>query len=148
MTPREGIVTAIYEKPWQDVKLFSFKIEDDDTFYRMGREQPDFKKGDTICFEDRNTNATNITVQKTAPTPAAQTPSGTTGMSDVGARMRYQAARSDATRLVVAALQADHLPHATNTPKGKKWDLLRSYVTKVTAELLQEENNYEEISSS
>jgi len=136
MTPREGKVVGVFEKPYHNVMLYSFKIEGDNTFYRLGQNKPEFKVGDTISFEDRNTNVSNVevTVSSTA-SPQKDAPS-----VDVGSRIQYQAARADATRLVVAALHTDHLPHAANVAKNKRLDLLLGYVEEVTGQLLEMEN--------
>ena len=58
---------------------------------------------------------------------------------DVGKRIRYQAARRDASNIVIAALHCDHLPHATNVAKGKRLDLLLQYVEEITQTLLEKE---------
>jgi hypothetical protein len=53
--------------------------------------------------------------------------------------MRYQAARADACRLVIAALHTDHLPHAANVTKAKRLPLLEGYVEQVTKTFLEQE---------
>jgi hypothetical protein len=63
-----------------------------------------------------------------------------TNASDVGRRMQYQAARRDASNIIIAALHTDHLPHATNVAKGKRLDLLLQYVEEVTQALLSQED--------
>jgi len=62
---------------------------------------------------------------------------------DVGTRIRYQAARRDATSLVVAALHTDALPWTAveQKNKGRKLDLLTGYIEQVTQTLLTKEND-------
>jgi len=59
----------------------------------------------------------------------------------VGARIRYQAARADATRVVVAALHTEALPWTAvqQKNKSKKLDLLTGYIKQVTETLLEQE---------
>lgn len=140
MTPRDGLVTGVFEKDWNGTLLYSFKIEDDNTFYRLGQTKPTFKVGDSVCFEDHNTNATITDVSAESGSPKDATSAGTATKSEVGVRMQYQAARADATTLVVAALHTDHLPHASNVAKGKRLDLLLGYIKQVTEQLLEEED--------
>ncbi len=53
---------------------------------------------------------------------------------------RISNARRDSTRVIVAAMQTDNLPWATNTPKGQKLDLLRGYIQVLTEQLLEDED--------
>jgi hypothetical protein len=54
-------------------------------------------------------------------------------MSDISA------ARRDATRVIVAAMQTGNLPWAANTPKNQKLDLLRGYINELAKQFIQEE---------
>lgn len=53
---------------------------------------------------------------------------------------RTSDARRDSTRVIVAALQTDNLPWATNTPKNQKLDLLRGYIQVLTEQFMEDEN--------
>lgn len=64
-------------------------------------------------------------------------------MKTLAETQKFQAARRDAARIVVAALHTNHLPHSDNTAKGKRLDLLTGYVEKVTQELLRQEDDHE-----
>jgi len=152
-----GRVNKITRTPWQDVILWSFKIDQSERMFRMGKKEPDFKEGEWVTFQERNSNvhygsikmapegeATEVVVD--APTGAAAPPAtvavtSASNGSNVGTRMQYQAARADAARIVVAALHTDHLPHAANVAKGKRLDLLLGYVKEVTKTLLEQEND-------
>ena len=119
MTEIEGVVSGIFNKDFHDVKLWSFKIEGSDRFYNMGQKQPTFEEGQCVKFTERNNRVdwnSIETISKDAlkNPPEVKGTSGTTNTSDVGDRIRYQAARHDATLLVTAALKTDHLPHASN----------------------------------
>ena len=50
-------------------------------------------------------------------------------------------ARRDATRVIVAAMETNNLPWATNTPKNQKLDLLRGYINVLSTQLLEDEKN-------
>ena len=62
-------------------------------------------------------------------------------MSDISAHRR------DATRIIVACLEADVrtpgglLPWATNTPKSKRLDLLRGYINTLATQFEEDEEN-------
>ena len=53
---------------------------------------------------------------------------------------RISNARRDSTRVIVAALQTDNLPWATNVPKGQKLDLLRGYIRELTEQFMEDED--------
>ena len=63
-----------------------------------------------------------------------------------GQRMAWEAARRDATNLVVAMLNADVtveggvLPWAKNTAKNKRMDLLLGYVNEIATTFMEEAN--------
>ena len=150
MTEIEGVVSGIFNKDFHDVKLWSFKIEGSDRFYNMGQKQPTFEEGQCVKFTERNnrvdwnsieTISKDALKSTTAPSENSTTAAGTINTSDVGDRIRYQAARHDATLLVTAALKTDHLPHASNVAKGKRLDLLLGYIKQVTQQLLEQEND-------
>jgi len=141
----QGKVILKSGKDFHGVMLWSFQIEGSRRFWRCGRNEPPFEEDQWIQFEadaSGNVDMDSIVVSDSnsagGSTPTAtSTPSSTVG--DVGARLRYQAARRDATRIVVAALHTDHLPHASNVAKGKRLGLLEGYVEQVTKALLEQE---------
>jgi len=147
-----GQVQDISSRDFQTVKLWSFKIEGSERWFRLGQKEPNFSIGDRICFQERNSQVEWGTITPTtapvsnAPVPpsAEATGSVTSGApsNDIGERIRYQAARADACRIVVAALHTEHLPHAANIAKGKRLDLLLGYVDQVTEQLLEEETKH------
>lgn len=148
-----GKVTEVKRVPYQNVVLYQFKIEQSQRYFRLGRNEPTFQEGQWIKFTERNSNVDVDSVEldvKAEPSDAVtysekkqESTTRTTTAPDVGRRLQYQAARADATRIVVAALHTDHLPHATNVAKGKRLDLLMGYVHEVTRTLLEQEQEYE-----
>lgn len=58
--------------------------------------------------------------------------------------MNRSNARRDATRVIVAALETNNLPWATNTPKNQKLDLLRGYINMLTEQFLKDEEDENE----
>ena len=141
----QGKVILKSGKDFHGVMLWSFQIEGSRRFWRCGRNEPPFEEDQWIQFEadaSGNVDMDSIVVSDSnsaggSTQTATSTPSSTVG--DVGARLRYQAARRDATRIVVAALHTDHLPHASNVAKGKRLGLLEGYVEQVTKALLEQE---------
>ena len=159
-----GQVSRVTRTPWQEVILWSFKIDQSERVFRMGKKEPTFKEGEWITFQERNSNvhyasikeasaemSASATSVSTSSQPEGAQPNTVTNASgseesappaaDVGARIQYQAARRDACNIVVAALAADHLPHAANVAKGKRLDLLLGYVKEVTNTLLTQEKD-------
>ena len=146
MIERTGQVRDVTSRDFQSVKLWSFQLEGSDRFYRTQKVRPDVEVGDWITFREKNGIVMTDTIEKTTDTSAGATvvgPSETapaiSATSDVGRRIRFQTARADATRLVVAALEHDQLPHPSNVAKGKRLDLLLGYVDEVTKALLKQE---------
>ena len=152
-----GQVRTISDRDFQGVKLWSFTLEESERFFRLGKKQPTFTIGDTICFEERNSQVEWSSVRfrdatesdktvESAPkdenVAATTTSEPSSSVSSVGLRLQYQAARRDATRIVVAALECDHLPHASNVAKGKRLDLLLGYVDEITKSLLKQEEDH------
>ena len=144
----QGKVILKSGKDFHGVTLWSFQIEGSRRYWRCGRDEPPFEEGQWVQFEADNSGNVDMDTIKivtqhdseaagsSAPT-ASPTSTGTVG--DVGNRLRYQAARADACRIVVAALHTDHLPHAANVAKGKRLGLLEGYVEQVTKALLEQE---------
>ena len=164
----KGKVSKVSSRDFHSVQLWSFQLEGSERWYRTGKIEPDFEEGQWIEFEETNglvvPGSVVVVVEESAEvvseTAAATSVTGTTDVSatapleqaerrvyrggtamslDVGDRIRYQAARADATRIVVAALHCDHLPHSASTAKGKRLDLLVGYVQEITKELLRQE---------
>ena len=159
MTKWEGVITEKSGKPWNLIRLYSFKIEGEDRWFRTGRQEIEPLVGSRIGFEERNqqvimASVMPITGSDTPPEPDAQqsivqkepdlkapvpnAPQATVG--DVGDRIRWQAARRDACNVIVAALHCDALPWNINVAKGKKLDLLVGYIHELTAQFVKGEN--------
>lgn len=138
--------------------LYSFKLEDNTRFWRLGQKQPQFKVKDCVKFTERNSNVDYDSIQhiesesvavvkldapQSTATNALDSGGPVPSVTEVGARIRYQAARADATRLVVAALHTEALPWTAvqQKNKSKKLDLLTGYIKQVTMTLLQQEED-------
>jgi len=139
-TEQRGTVASLHEKDWNGTMLYSFKTEGSERYWRCGQKQPEFKVGDAIQFTERNSNVDwdSIAAIKKEDLVVLVPDKPTI---DVGARIRYQAARADATRLVVAALHTEALPWTAvqQKNKSKKLDLLTGYIKQVTETLLEQE---------
>ena len=151
-----GKVTEVKKVPYQNVVLYQFKIEQCPRYFRLGRSEPTFEEGTWIKFTERNStvNIDSVDVGVKAEESDVITPSTKTESSppqstavDVGQRLKYQAARADATKLAVAMLAAESagveiLPWAKNVAKNKRLDLFMGYVEELTGTLIkQEEDN-------
>lgn len=153
-----GKVTELFERDFQGTKLHSFKIEGVDRWFRTGKEKLPFGQGTFISFTERNSQVDLSTVQESDTPPSASSteeteaaasksnPAAATGSSapTVGQKMAWEAARRDATRIVATALEVegkglDVLPWAKNVAKGKRLDLLVSYVNQVAKQLLEQQ---------
>lgn len=138
-----GKVEKQFERDFQGTKLYSFKLEGVDRWFRTGKERLTANEGDTITFTEKNNQVIPESVTETQSAssteetePTAATPTSTTGPT-VGQRMAWENARRDATRIVVAALQTEVLPWNKNTPKNQRLDLLVGYVNQIAKDLLE-----------
>lgn len=73
-----GKVSRLYTKDWNGrdgaVKLYSFQVEGNNRYFRLGTTPPSFRETDTVTFEaDANGNATNIEVTRGTGEPASDT---------------------------------------------------------------------------
>lgn len=141
-TEQTGVVASLHERDWNGTMLYSFRLDGVDRYWRLGQVKPDFNKGDTIKFSEKNSNVDPQSVVVTDVRGILEEAKPVSGTQNVGVRMQYQAARADACRLVVAALHTDHLPHAANVAKGKRLDLLLGYIKQVTEQMLAEEEDH------
>jgi hypothetical protein len=146
MSEQRGVVASLHEKDWNGTMLYSFKLEGVERFWRLGQKKPDFKVKDLVKFTERNSNADwdSIAVIPSANVAVLKPdqPTEVAAPTDVGKRMQYQAARRDATSLVVAALHTEALPWTAvqQKNKSKKLDLLTGYIEQVTKTLLDQED--------
>ena len=135
---QRGIIASLHEKDWNGTMLYSFKIEGVERYWRLGQKQPEFEVGDAVQFTERNSNVDWDSIKKIDSKSIPEV----VPTVDVGTRIQYQAARADATRLVVAALHTEALPwtETQRKAKSKRLDLLLGYVAQVTEHFLEEEN--------
>lgn len=155
-----GKLAKKFHRDFQNTKLYSFQLEGEDRWFRTGKEEVPFNEGQTISFQEKNSQvlmdsivegeaATSSAPATEEKEPAAtQTHGKAASQSEptVGQRMAWEAARRDATRIVVAALEVEGkglevLPWAKNTAKNKRLDLLVDYVNKIASQLLEAQND-------
>jgi hypothetical protein len=166
MAEESGVIEEIRSVDFNSTPLWSFRLGEDLTWYRIGKTTPDdagVTIGSHITFEHRNLQVTvpsikRIESRSVAPpaperTVPAATPSARRGSptestnTDLSRRIQWQAARRDACNIIVAAIKAEGydtkgiLPWAANVAKAKKLDLLRGYITQLTEQFIEEENN-------
>lgn len=148
MKTYEGILKNKSARPWNDVVLHSFQLEGQNVWFRTGQKELNLDEGTPIKFQANETNKQvdldSMEKLESAPTPqTSATGSTSTTREDYWQNRErldsVRTARADATRIVCAALAHDHLPHASNTPKGKRLDLLVGYVKELTEELVSYE---------
>lgn len=150
-----GQIDAISSKDWNNILLWSFRIEGEDRWFRTQKKRLPAEVGDHVTFDERNNQVIleSVVVDQTSAPSAPTTPEGVAApvspsvestkspaTIDVGARIQWQAARRDACNVIVAALHTDSLPWNANLAKGKRLDMLRSYITTLTNQFLEEEN--------
>ena len=149
MTEWEGIIEVSDEKVWNNIKLYSFRLEGVDRWFKTGKEQIEQVIGDNVKFTERNSKVDLTTIAVVEPSDAAPRPTAPAvsvsevtadaAPKDIASRIQWQNARADATRVICAALQYDALPWPTNLAKGKRLDHLRGYINEMTKQFLEEE---------
>lgn len=156
-----GQIAKKFHRDFQGTKLYSFQLEETDRWFRTGKEEIQFEKGQMVTFSEKNSQVLMDTiVEATGSTPSASTTevtepaapapteSNTTSHTSptVGQRMAWEAARRDATRIISTALEVEGkglevLPWAKNTAKAKRLDLLVGYVNRVAKQLMEEQDD-------
>ena len=144
MSEQRGVVASLHEKDWNGTMLYSFKLEGVERFWRVGQRKPEFKVKDLVKFTERNSNVDwdSMEVIPSSGVALLKLDEPPQPVPDVGKRIKYQAARRDATALVVAALHTEALPWTAvqQKNKSKKLDLLTGYIEQVTKTLLDQED--------
>lgn len=152
MKTYEGILKNKSEREWNGTMLYSFQLEGQNIWFRTGQKGLTLDEGTPIRFKANETNK-QVDLESmekldslpaTGATPAQQSSGATSSTREDYWQNRerldsVRTARADATRIVCAALAHDHLPHASNTPKGKRLDLLVGYVKEIAEELISYE---------
>jgi hypothetical protein len=163
MAEISGVIEEIRNVDFNGTPLWSFRTGEDVTWYRIGKTTPEeagVTIGSHIVFEHRNLQVQIPSIRPIGSAPVAKpsapeaspsaprgTPSNTNEQTDLGRRIQWQAARRDACNIIVAAIKAEGydgkgiLPWAANVAKAKKLDLLRGYITQLTEQFIEEENN-------
>jgi hypothetical protein len=164
MAQQTGTISEWRSVDFNGTPLWSFKLEGEDTWYRTGTDKTTWDVGNDITFIHRNLqvnvksivpkgtadpSAGTVTVEEVTPSVPRGTPTENTNQTDVAKRIQWQAARADATRIIEAALKLEDaagdvkgvLPWAKNVAKAKKLDLLVGYITQLTKQFIEEENN-------
>lgn len=151
MANHTGVLRSKEFKDWHGVKLYSFTLEGQDRWFKTGKAEIQAEIGEKISFVERNgkvqldtVSTQTVTEATTTPTPAEATPSGATSVMEatsISDRIRWQNARADAARVIVAAMHTDCLPHPNNVAKGKRLDLVVGYINELTRTFIEEEES-------
>lgn len=165
MTQHEGIISKKTFKDWHNVKLFSFQLEGNATWYRTGQVEVSQNEGTNISFTERNGKVDpelivaggGDVLPSTAPVASALAaaraahPGSIIEVLDdnpkdtIGRRIQWQNARADACRLICAALAVEGivedgvLPWPKNLAKAKRLDHLTGYINELTKQFVEEE---------
>lgn len=153
MQTYEGELTNISDHDWNGTKLYSFQLKGQNIWFRTGQKKITLDEGALIKFEANPSNKqvkldslekVDALASTEASSASGATPSGSSTTREDYWQNRerldsLRTARHDATRLVCAALEHDQLPHPSSTAKGKRLDLLLSYVKEITEELVSYE---------
>jgi hypothetical protein len=148
MKTYEGLLKNKSEREWNGTMLYSFQLEGQNIWFRTGQKGITLDEGTPIKFQANETNKQvdldSMEKLESAPTPQTSTTGSTSTTREDYWQNRerldsVRTARADASRIVCAALAHDHLPHASNTPKGKRLDLLVGYVKEIAEELISYE---------
>jgi hypothetical protein len=153
MKTYEGLLKNKSEREWNGTMLYSFQLEGQNIWFRTGQKGITLDEGTPIKFQANETNkqvdldSMEIVEKSSLQSSSTSTtsPSGNTSTTreDYWSNRErldsVRTARADASRIVCAALAHDHLPHASNTPKGKRLDLLVGYVKEIAEELISYE---------
>ncbi len=149
-----GVVSTTESKEWRPgVFLHTFQLEGEDLWFRTGTKKV-VEVGETVHFKERNSQVDVASLSTSTGQAGSTNPfsiitdSSTSPSGDaVSTRIQYQAARRDATSLIVAALNAEGhveggvLPWPKNLAKSKRLDVLRGYIGELTQQFLEEEHN-------
>lgn len=156
METYEGQLVNKTARDWNGTMLYSFQLKGQNIWFRTGQKELNLDEGTFIKFEANPTNkqvnldSMALSDSTSAEAPTTDSPAGASGQARGSSdRESYwqnrerldsvRSARADATRLVVAALEHDQLPHPSNVAKGKRLDLLVGYIKELTEELIDYE---------
>ena len=158
-----GKVTKVSERDWGTKTIYSWQLEGTNQWFRTEKLEG-MSVGDWISFTGEN--AQKITevehveeaAVKQAVAKAATASNGLSASSEapptnsadywrwkqmrdqsMEAQFKWRDARSDATRIICAAL--DNSVLALGNAQGKKLGLIKGYVNELTRELLEDMNN-------
>lgn len=170
MSEQSGVVTEIRSVDFAGTPLWSFRLGEEPTWYRIGKINPaeaGIAEGSPVTFIHRNLQVhvpsivpSGAVTEVVVPSAGVSSPNSGRSVgsapsvkdgSEVAKRIQWQNARADATRIIAAALSLETivdakgvkgvLPWATNIAKAKKLDLLTSYINEMTRAFIEEENN-------
>lgn len=145
----EGYLDRIFSKPYQGKMLYSFKIRDNDTYFRLGEKQLKCKEGSKIKFEANEKNGVNPddVVVEAVTSQTEQAPRATTNKEsywdakeardiETGKIIQYQAARNSAISVADLILKNDGLALPSDTPK--KYQVIMDLVNSLTVRFFDE----------
>jgi hypothetical protein len=159
----KGTIAEFFEREWkdrntnQDIILRSFKLNNENRFFRTGTNALKQSVGDAISFVadgKGNVDLKSVESIDASEAPAPKSSGNSSPRSGGGGangywekkalrdqevtepRISYSAAQKNATTLVAAALEADILSFG-QAAKGKKLDMLVEFVEQTTLRLAQ-----------
>lgn len=134
----KGEIQFVNEKEWKGKTLYSFKLQDDKTYYRTGTKKPKgVEKGNVVSFEaeenedGRSANVDNDTFKVVGKGSSGSSSASSGGGGSTNADIQYQSARKDALTLVQLFVSAGALKLPAK--EAAKAEALEALVDKYTA---------------
>lgn len=134
----KGEIQFVNEKEWKGKTLYSFKLQDDKTYYRTGTKKPKgVEKGNVVSFEaeenedGRSANVDNDTFKVIGKGSSGSSCGSSGGGGSTNADIQYQSARKDALTLVQLFVAAGALKLPAK--EAAKAEALEALVDKYTA---------------
>lgn len=165
MSKYAGTVSKVGQRDWGTKTIYSWQLEDSNTWFRIESGDPGLHIGDSIVFEgdtpNKIVNIQQVTEEvvtkgkeaaKSQDVPPTNSPDywRWKQMQDIMMRESFlwRDARSDAARLVTCALENECLDIAKNLNKGKKYELFMAYFNEITEELFNEAKERIDVSNN
>lgn len=154
----QGVVRKIFDRQFGNKTVYSFTLNGDQTFYRLGDRPPNFSEGDSVKFEP-NTKGANTYANGVVPWKEDGTPVTGRAVSSVAAkasnkddfwerkelrdisvqkRIEIQSCRNSAIDLVRLLLQTGVEAVKLPSAQAKREAIVAEIVRKYTADFLKE----------
>jgi hypothetical protein len=159
----KGTVATVTERDWKNsIVMYHFTLKGSPQVYNCGTENPKVEEGEHIEFQIQNRKVVTSTITRISEavaqkeekpeqsSPASQANTSTSSRmlhpgspstpTQVGERIRKQAARADAVRLVTTAMETDLLPYPKSGKNIDKWNKMLDLINETTIDLIQQED--------